>query len=433
MNVSCADAIDVLYQHRAPSKRFDIVDLDPYGSPGKWRIVVSLNFFLSIYLSVSRSSACLWIATLHFSHRIRAGMFLDGAVQAVKDGGILQVTCTDMLTLCGNQPEVCYRKYGSVPLKARSAHEMAIRIALGSIATRAQVYGRFIEPLCSLMIDFYVRVFVRVGTGGHQAQQNGTKMGYVWSCGTCNNFVTETFLASPKNNPQKFSTVAPPTNRECEHCGTRFKVGGPMWLGPLHNGDVLEALMEGAKGRTTQLASQRKLQGILSVAAAELTDVPLFHNLSDLCNVLHCTMPSTHAFRSALINKGYRVSSVHMEPQGFKTDAPMGIVWDILRCWKRSQPPGKVQKPSSPAFKIMATAPSFEADFTLVDEAKIDRSGGARFVKVGLRRAPCECFANARFLRCVCVLLWLFASGAWLGPQDACSRWFNGCTEGRGR
>jgi tRNA (guanine26-N2/guanine27-N2)-dimethyltransferase len=77
-------------------------------------------------------------------------MFLDGAVQAVKDGGVLQVTCTDLLTLCGAQPEVCFRKYGSVPLKMRACHENAIRIALAAIAGRAHIYNRYIEPLFSV-------------------------------------------------------------------------------------------------------------------------------------------------------------------------------------------------------------------------------------------------------------------------------------------
>jgi tRNA (guanine26-N2/guanine27-N2)-dimethyltransferase len=51
-----------MYNHRSLEDRFDVVDLDPYGSPA---------------------------------------VFLDGAVQSVKDGGLLLVTCTDMAVLCG--------------------------------------------------------------------------------------------------------------------------------------------------------------------------------------------------------------------------------------------------------------------------------------------------------------------------------------------
>ena len=80
----------LLYQNRAgPSPQltgqpFDVIDLDPYGSPH---------------------------------------LFLDGAVQAVADGGLLLVTCTDMGVLCGNAPDTSYSKYGATSIKSKSCHE----------------------------------------------------------------------------------------------------------------------------------------------------------------------------------------------------------------------------------------------------------------------------------------------------------------------
>merc|ERR1712113_1005456 len=76
----------------AGGKQFDVIDLDPYGT---------------------------------------AAPFLDAAVQAVSEGGLLCVTCTDLAVLCGNQAEVCYSKYGAFPLKGtKYCHEMALRILL---------------------------------------------------------------------------------------------------------------------------------------------------------------------------------------------------------------------------------------------------------------------------------------------------------------
>ena len=49
---------------------FDVVDLDPYGTPA---------------------------------------MFLDSAVQTCVDGGLMAVTATDMAVLCGNNKEVMKR------------------------------------------------------------------------------------------------------------------------------------------------------------------------------------------------------------------------------------------------------------------------------------------------------------------------------------
>jgi tRNA (guanine26-N2/guanine27-N2)-dimethyltransferase len=73
---------------------YDAVDLDPYGSPTQ---------------------------------------LLDGAVQAVAEGGLLLVTATDMAVLCGNNGEACWGKYGSYPLHRAYCHEMALRILLAAI------------------------------------------------------------------------------------------------------------------------------------------------------------------------------------------------------------------------------------------------------------------------------------------------------------
>lgn len=67
----------------------------------------------------------------------------------------------------------------------------------------------------------------------------------------------------------------------------------------------------------------------------ELPDVPLFVSLHNLCATLKCTSPSAVMFRSAVINAGYRISGTHVNPLGLKSDAPMDVIWDIMRCWVR--------------------------------------------------------------------------------------------------
>lgn len=70
------DAMKVLYgaviagtKYFVHDCRFDVIDLDPYGS---------------------------------------ATQFIDGAVQAVANNGLLCVTCTDLAVLAGNQPASCF-------------------------------------------------------------------------------------------------------------------------------------------------------------------------------------------------------------------------------------------------------------------------------------------------------------------------------------
>lgn len=74
-----------MYTRKAQGNFFDVVDLDPYGCPSR---------------------------------------FLDAAVQCVRDGGLLLITCTDMAVLAGNSPETCYVKYGAISLRNPACHEM---------------------------------------------------------------------------------------------------------------------------------------------------------------------------------------------------------------------------------------------------------------------------------------------------------------------
>lgn len=76
---------EMLFMHRKYGRQFDAVDLDPFGSPAH---------------------------------------FLDSAVQATADDGVLMVTCTDLATMCGNSPEACLARYGTMSMRIRACHEM---------------------------------------------------------------------------------------------------------------------------------------------------------------------------------------------------------------------------------------------------------------------------------------------------------------------
>lgn len=57
-----------------------------------------------------------------------------------------------------------YSNYGGVSVNTSWSHEAALRLVLGSLSSAAARYGRYITPLVSFSIDFYVRLFVRVDT-----------------------------------------------------------------------------------------------------------------------------------------------------------------------------------------------------------------------------------------------------------------------------
>ncbi|XP_076309693.1 tRNA methyltransferase 1 isoform X2 [Tachypleus tridentatus] len=319
------EAAILMYQHRSPEKRFHIIDLDPYGSPAP---------------------------------------FLDSAVQALCDGGLLMVTCTDMAILCGNSSETCRAKYGAVSLKMKSGHEMALRIVLQSIESHANRYGRYIVPVLSLSADFYVRVFVKIYSSPSMVKQSTSKLAMVYLCTGC-----ETYNLQPlgkciqKEKCFKFSPGdGPPVDRLCSHCQHRHQVGGPIWAANLHDKDFVLTMLQKVQNEEHLYGTGKRMIGILSVILEELEDCPLYYTLDRLCGVVHCTMPSMVQFRSAILNAGYQVSLSHTNRTSIKTNAPASILWDIIRTWTMQNSVKRKLEEGSPAKIILDKKPRQDAN-----------------------------------------------------------------------
>lgn len=140
----------------------------------------------------------------------------------------------------------------------------------------------------------------------------------------------------------------------CGETGGPYKVGGPLWIGPLHDLDVVNDAIHQLEAAKTNgginpsggppihpLHTADTLHGLLVSVSEELPDVPLYHLLPSLCSTVNsATIPLT-TFKAALVNAGYRVSAYHKDPHAIKTDAPNHVVWDIVRAWCNEHPPHK--------------------------------------------------------------------------------------------
>ncbi|KAG0237884.1 tRNA methyltransferase 1 [Actinomortierella wolfii] len=338
------DAIDVLYMHRQPEKRYDVIDLDPYGT---------------------------------------ASPFIDGAVQAVSDGGLLCVTCTDLAVLAGsNYTETCFAKYGGLPLKAEFCHEMALRLVLQTLQTSAARYKRYIKPLVSLSIDYYLRVFVRVFTSPAEVKKSASNISMAYSCSGCHTYYTNPLgkiTENAKGNLKFGVNIAPPIQEHCDFCGSKFHVGGPMWGKELHDKAFIERMLNHIRPESAKslYKTHTRILGMLTVCKEEL-DVPFYHTVSSLSSTLHCTSPSLMQLNSAILHKGYKVSGSHACQGSVKTDAPPQVVWDIMRSWVKLNPVKNI-KDGSPAAKILAVEvkEGEEANFEMHPDAKTEsRKGG---------------------------------------------------------
>uniref|UniRef100_A0A1A7XHQ6 tRNA (guanine(26)-N(2))-dimethyltransferase n=1 Tax=Iconisemion striatum TaxID=60296 RepID=A0A1A7XHQ6_9TELE len=333
VQASCRDASMLMYEKRGKKERYDVIDLDPYGSPAS---------------------------------------FLDAAVQAVREGGLLCLTCTDMAVMAGNSGETCYSKYGSVSIKARYCHEMALRIILHSVDQRAGVYQRYIQPLLSVSADFYIRVFVRVFAGQATVKNSASKQALVYNCVGCGSFHLQRMGRRINNgNHMKYSAATgPPVGQECEQCGQRHQLGGPIWAEPIHDQVFVQKVLSAVSGNPSRFGTSKRIEGMLSMVTEELEDVPLYYTVDNLTSTLHCNTPPLLQFRSALLHAGHRVSLSHACKNAIKTDAPPAAIWDIMRCWEKENPVKREKlSQTSPAFRILSTEPRLEACFTVREDA----------------------------------------------------------------
>ncbi|KAH8667584.1 N2,N2-dimethylguanosine tRNA methyltransferase-like protein [Tricladium varicosporioides] len=320
-----------------PRPKYDVIDLDPYGT------VVP---------------------------------FLDAAVQAVRDdGGLLCVTCTDAGVWASNgYPEKSFSLYGGVPIKGQHSHEGGLRLILNAIATSAARYGLAMEPLLSLSIDFYARVFVKIHKSPADVKFLAGKTMVVYNCDQgCGAWTTQMVaknkLAKNKNGNGYFWKhvfgMAPTASEDCKHCGMKTHMAGPMYAGPLHSPTFIKRILDDLPNisKDTYQTFDR-IEGMLTVALEEtlppleedansptlssktgrwdpaaIDPYPFFFIPSMLSKVIHCITPVENAFRGALRHLGYRVTRSHCKPGTIKTDAPWEVVWEVMREWVKQKQP----------------------------------------------------------------------------------------------
>ena len=336
-NVSGPQAPDEKGRYKG---KYDVIDLDPYGT---------------------------------------AAPFLDAAVQALNDGGLLCVTCTDAGVWASvGYLEKCHALYGGVPIKGPHSHEGGLRLILHSIALSASRYGLAVEPLLSLSIDFYARVFVRVRRAPLEVKLLAGKTMSVYNCDSgCGAWSTQLHARNKEQKDKKGNIFykhvlgqAPNASPKCEHCGFRTHLAGPMWAGPLHNPYFIQRILTALPSLDEEVyGTINRIKGMLTTALEEdlvenvdmnkqasspaasstfpalnpalIDHHPFYFIPGALCKVLHCQTPSEDQLRGAFKSMGYRVTRSHTKPGTFKTDAPWGAIWEIMREWVRQHAPIK--------------------------------------------------------------------------------------------
>ncbi|MDQ1280320.1 MAG: tRNA (guanine26-N2/guanine27-N2)-dimethyltransferase [Thermoproteota archaeon] len=266
------DANSLLISHSHPNERFDMIDLDPFGSPSP---------------------------------------FIDSALLALKGGGLIALTATDTAPLCGVNPLSCIRKYFGRPLRTEYCHELGIRILLNSLVFSASRHELGVNVLFSHSTNHYLRVYAQVRSGAGKANMAVERIGYILHCFDCFHRQCSFGLANFKE-------------ARCEVCGGNMNVAGPLWLGQIATREFCESML--SEVESVQLSNTKAAKKLLNTIIMEAEAAPTYYVIDRICDRLNVPPPSTELVIRSLSNYGYIALPTHFHPRGVKTNAPMHII-----------------------------------------------------------------------------------------------------------
>ena len=234
-------------------------------------------------------------------------LFIESAIKAIKHNGLLAVTATDTAVLCSNQ-EKCLSKYNTVIKRNPACHEHALRTVLSFIARAASRYNAGIEPLISISVDFYVRLFVKVVKNKARAKESAASSSFFLLCDCFS------FQEIAVNKKAEFSS-------KCRVCSRSMKLCGPFWSREIHSKEFVRDLQK--------CTEDTRLVGILNVISLEM-DIFGYFSISDMSKFVKCDAVSMKNLVCAISNAGYSASLTHCKLNALKTDAPPDFLYAAI-------------------------------------------------------------------------------------------------------
>ncbi len=233
--------------------------------------------------------------------------FLDSTARAANHQSFVGLTATDNAVTSGSYKKTCIRRYGSTPLKNSFMHETGLRIYLKETFENFARFDKEFDPKICWHERHYSRVSGRVTESKQRANNSTENIGYLSFC--------------PKCRWRKLER-----KNKCGNCGnTDLKLAGPLWTGKFIDQRFTKKMKE--KIPDSWEDSKQLLDRIDS--EAEL--ITPFYDLHELCSNIGISSPKREAVTEAIREKGYPVSRTHFSPTGFRTDAPIEDIKDIIK------------------------------------------------------------------------------------------------------
>ena len=269
------DANCVLNCNASPKKRFDVIDIDPFGTPVP---------------------------------------YLDSAFRALKNNGLIAVTATDLAPLCGVHAKACIRKYGGKPMRTEYCHELAIRLLSSCMAQVAAKQDMGVKFLFSHSSDHYIRVYAQVSYGCQKADVSLKNVGYIVHCFSC---------LHRESVHQLLGGLI------CPECGKKMDYAGPLWIGSINDEMFVDRVFD--ENNAVAFRGKLRLDKLLSLIKFEATAPITYFVIDQVCKQMGLPAVSVQSFVEALRESGYMAVKTHFNTCSIKTDATAAVMQKILR------------------------------------------------------------------------------------------------------
>ncbi len=253
-------------------RRFDAVDLDPFGTPAP---------------------------------------FVDSAARSA--GNYLFVTATDTAPLCGAHLKAGMRRYFSRPRNTEYHAEVGLRTLMGFVVREVIKYDRGVEPLFCYAHEHFHRLHLRLRYGAAAADRALARIGYVMQCPHC---LYRSEQAGMLPEPE-----------ECPLCGAALVPVGPLWTGRINDDGTLSAMQEVLPSVTA--GTGPRIARLLETCRQEL-DTSSHYDYHVIAKSLRVSPGGIGTVIERLSALGYRASRAHYSGTALKTDAPLPVLEKVI-------------------------------------------------------------------------------------------------------
>lgn len=254
-------------------KRFDFIDIDPFGSPTR---------------------------------------FVESAIRSLNNKGVLAVTATDTAALCGTYPRACLRKYDATSLRTDYYNELGLRILIGFIAREAIRYEKGILPLFSHCTMHYFRTYLQIKRGGLNLSRSIKNLGYMQHCFKCLN--------------RRYSFIDE-LEEKCQ-CNSRFQNSGPLWRDIFADPEFCIGLKREIDHKSLRKA--REALKLIEVIGVEQEIKKPYYNIHKVFKRIKSESKPMDKIIEAFENRGFKAIRTHFSNLGLRIDADISDLSNVI-------------------------------------------------------------------------------------------------------